>query len=51
MDVEDASSDADSDIDDNSSVISDSIHDNWEEGVAENMSFISCDEQYTVNLT
>ncbi|CAF3459138.1 unnamed protein product [Rotaria sp. Silwood2] len=48
-DSEDSSDDEDSDSDDDSTKISEVVIDNWEEGVVEDTSLITCLEQYTTN--
>jgi hypothetical protein len=43
--------DEDSDIFDDSSVMSDSFNDNWEESIVEDISSISCAKQYNVHTS
>jgi len=50
IDDEDTSSDKDSDISDVLSEISDVINDNWEEGVLDDFSSITYEQQYALNI-
>ena len=50
IDDEDTSSDKDSDVSDVLSEISDVINDNWEEGVLDDFSSITYEQQYALNI-
>jgi hypothetical protein len=45
---DDSSSDNDSDTSDDPSEMSDLVNDNWEEGIAEDVTSLTCMEQYTI---